>query len=92
MAKVNLEEEQFINALKQSIPAQSITVDFKNGVCGLENMTFPSWTVKVVDKNGVEHTGEFADRLRYYRSFGDTAFHCTVNHIEDAVNFFKEIV
>jgi hypothetical protein len=84
------QEQSFLDFLREKYPSKKIDIVFTEGDLGLENMTFPYWTIKVTDEDGTTRKKEFDDQLRYSRQFGDTGFHDHPAHREAASEFIEE--
>jgi hypothetical protein len=72
-------ELDYLEEIKTYAESKGLTgevkISFSDGYCGLEDMTFPHWTVTIG-----EHRNSFADQVRYGRMFGNTSFiNCSSN-------------
>lgn len=82
-------EKRFERVLQATFPELYVEVDFTDGRCGLEDMSFPYWYISIKKPDGTREEKYFGDKLRYLRSFGDTSFTYTEEHYKDACEWLK---
>lgn len=86
------EEGRFVDTLQELFPEFFIEVEFSDGYCGLEDMSFPSWTIRVHKEDGSVEAKRFYDKLQYRRRFGDTRFHFVAEHADDAYDWISSFL
>lgn len=85
------EKIEFLKELQDRYPILKIEATWKDGRCGLEDMSFPRWKLSVsISKETYEKW--FDDEIRYSRCFGDTRFHNHEKHIASAVAWIESIL